>query len=369
MPVVLSVIRGSLVVMIALEDLIARAHPVALPMRVPFRGVQVREVCLFDATSRWSEWAPFLEYEPEEASCWLRHALDFGFGGVSARPVRDRVEVNATIPAVDVRGGGTEVIDQLMRRYPGCSTVKVKVAEKGQELADDVARVNAVRAWFAEVGHSGRGGELPTIRVDANAGWTVDQAVEAAMALTATGPLDYMEQPCATIAELAEVRRQLPRRGLFVRVAADEAIRKSADPLAAVREVVDANACDVAVLKVPPLGGIDTLLDIAHDVADRGVAITVSSALDSAVGMGAGIYAAASLPQLYDDDSMPVAVQPAGLATGGLLAVDVGHREIIDGHMEVTDIVPDAAVLEECALTGKRKDWWIERLRAAYAYL
>ncbi|QFQ03160.1 Chloromuconate cycloisomerase [Corynebacterium urogenitale] len=356
--------------MIELDELIARAHPIALPMRVPFRGVTVREVCLFDATDRWTEWAPFVEYEPQEAARWLRHAVDFGFGGVSAQPVRQRVEVNATIPAVDVRGGdGVAIIDQLMRRYPGCQTVKVKVAEKGQVLADDVARVNAVREWFAEVGHTGQGGERPVVRVDANGGWSVEQALEAATALTASGPLDYLEQPCATIAELAEVRRQLPRRGLFVRVAADEAIRKSDDPKAAVREVVDANACDVAVLKVPPLGGIDTLLDIAHDVADRGVAITISSALDSAVGMGAGIYAAASLPQLYDDDAMPVAIQPAGLATGGLFSTDVGHREIVDGHMEVADIVPDAAVLGECVLTGARKDWWIERLRAAYTYL
>lgn len=355
--------------MIALDELIARAHPIALPMRVPFRGVEVREVCLFDATTRWSEWSPFVEYEPAEAARWLKHAIDFGFGGVKAQPVRDRVEVNATIPAVDVLSKGPEIIDQLMRRYPGCTTVKVKVAEKGQELADDVARVNAVRQWFAEQGHGGRGGEHPTIRVDANGSWTVDQALEAASALTAGGPLDYMEQPCASIAELAEVRRQLPRRGLFVRVAADEAIRKSADPKAAVREVVDAGACDVAVLKVPPLKGVDTLLDIAHDVADLGVAITVSSALDSAVGIGAGIYAAASLPQLHDDDGMPVAIQPAGLATGGLFAADVGHREIVDGHMAVADVVPDPAVLEECALTGERKDWWIQRLKDSYAHL
>lgn len=355
--------------MISLSELQDRAHPVALPLQVPFRGVQVREALLFDATSRWSEWSPFLEYEADEAARWLRHAVDFGCGGVQASPVRDSVEVNATIPAVDMRKDGADVIDALMRRYPGCSTVKVKVAQQGQELADDVARVAAVRAWFAEQGHGGNGGERPMIRVDANGGWTVTEAVEAIEALLAGGPLDYVEQPCASVSELAEVRKNVQRRGLFVRIAADEAIRKSADPHAAVREVVDAGACDVAVLKVPPLQGVDNVLSIAREVAEQGVAVTISSALDTAVGMGAGIYAAACLPQLHDDDGMAVAIQPAGLATGGLFAVDVGQRNIVDGHMKVKDLVPDAAVMEEYALVGERKDWWMNRLANSYALL
>ena len=355
--------------MISLSELQDRAHPVALPLQVPFRGVQVREALLFDATSRWSEWSPFLEYEADEAARWLRHAVDFGFGEVQASPVRDSVEVNATIPAVDVRKEGTDVIDALMRGYPGCSTVKVKVAQKGQELADDVARVAAVRVGFAEQGHGGNGGERPMIRVDANGGWTVAEAVEAIEALLAGGPLDYVEQPCASVSELAEVRKNVQRRGLFVRIAADEAIRKSADPHAAVREVVDAGACDVAVLKVPPLQGVDNVLNIAREVAQLGVAVTISSALDTAVGMGAGLYAAACLPQLHDDDGMAVAIQPAGLATGGLFAVDVGQRNILDGHMKVQDLVPDVAVMEEYALVGERKDWWMNRLANSYALL
>lgn len=362
--------------MVTLDELLERAHPVALPLRVPFRGVQVREALLFDANARWSEWSPFLEYEPAEAARWLRHAIDFGFGDVCARPVRDSVEVNATIPAVDVRGSrrvgsqaGVEVIDRLLRRYPGCNTVKVKVAQKGQELADDVARVQAVRQWFAEIGHGGQGGERPQIRVDANGGWSVEQAIEAIEALVAGGPIDYVEQPCTTVTELAQVRMNVQRRGIFVRIAADEAIRKSDDPHAAVREVVDAGACDVAVLKVPPLQGVDTLMTIAEDVAERGVAITISSALDTAVGIGAGLYAAASLPAREDDDGMAVAIQPAGLATGGLFQVDVARRSIVDGRMDVCDVVPDAAVLEEFAMTGERKDWWLKRLAAAYAEL
>ena len=360
---------GSLVGMIPLADLIDRARPVGLPLQVPFRGVQVREALLFDATSRWSEWSPFLEYEPAEAARWLRHAVDFGFGDVQARPVRDSVEVNATIPAVDVRQDGPGMIDALMRRYPGCTTVKIKVAQKGQELADDVARVRAVRDWFARVGHGGNGGEHANVRVDANGGWSVEEAITAITALRADGPLDYVEQPCASIAELAEVRRTVQSRGLFVRIAADEAIRKSADPHAAVREVAEAGACDVAVLKVPPLQGVDNVLSIAKDVAQLGVAITISSALDTGVGMGAGIYAAACLPEHVDDDGMIATPQAAGLATGGLFAVDVASRQIVDGRMKVEDVVPDPEVLEKYALTGERKQWWLQRLRDSYALL
>ena len=123
----------------------------------------------------------------------------------------------------------------MLARFPGARTAKVKVAEPGQTLADDVARVNAVRAL------------VPTVRVDANGGWSVAEAVEAATALTADGPLEYLEQPCATVPELAELRRRVD-----VPIAADESIRKAADPL----HVVRAGAADIAVLKVAPLGGV-----------------------------------------------------------------------------------------------------------------
>lgn len=337
--------------MVVFEELVERSHFVTLPLRVPFRGVSEREVVLFDAPTRWSEWAPFLEYGPEESARWLRHAIDFGFGQISARPVREEVEVNATIPSVPA---DPELIGQLMERYPGCTTVKVKVADG--PIVDDAARVAAVRQWFTENTDS-----VPSIRLDANGGWTVDETLEAIQRIG--GPLDYVEQPCRTVAELAQVRQHLQRKGLFVRVAADESIRKSDDPLAAVRDVTP--ACDVLVLKVPPLQGVDNLLRIA----EQGRSVTVSSALDTAVGIGAGLYAAACLPALDDDDGMPVAIQPAGLATGGLFAVDVGRREIRDGKMRVCDLAPDRGVMAECAMPGPRKDWWIERMSRAYEVL
>jgi len=225
----------------------------------------------------------------------------------------------------------------VLARFPGTRTAKVKVAEPGQSLADDVARVTAVRAL------------IPTVRVDANGGWSVDEAVAAAEALTADGPLEYLEQPCATVAELAELRRRVD-----VPVAADESIRKAEDPL----RVVRAGAADIAVLKVAPLGGISTMLAIAAQID---LPIVVSSALDSAVGIGVGLTAAGALPTLR---------HACGLGTGGLFVEDVAERVApVDGHLPVGPVVPDPARLAALRAPGDRRDWWIDRIRACYAVL
>lgn len=337
----------------ALADMLDRARVVALPLRTRFRGVDVREAMLFDAPGGWVEWSPFPEYGPEEASRWLRCAVELGWGAPPT-PVVDSVEVNATIPAVDVSADG-EAVARLLERYPGCATVKVKVAEAGQTVADDVARVDAVRAWFSSR-HV-----VPKVRVDANGGWTPAEAVDAIAALTRGGPLDYVEQPCRTVGELAEVRRELSRRGIVARIAADELIRKADDPLAVVR----AGACDVAVVKAAPLGGVGQVVRVAEEIGRLGVPVTVSSALETAVGMGAGLRAAAALPVLCDADGTPVHPNPAGLATGSLFEVDVARRDIVDGRIAVGPVIPDAAVLDECAASGARCDWWFRRLESA----
>jgi O-succinylbenzoate synthase len=221
-----------------------------------------------------------------------------------------------------------------LARFPGARTAKVKVAEPGQSLADDVLRVNAVRAL------------VPTVRVDANGGWTVDEAVSAAKALTADGPLEYMEQPCATVPELAEVRRRVD-----VPIAVDESIRKADDPLRVVRE----GAADIAVLKVAPLGGVRKLLDIAGQIE---IPIVVSSALDSAVGIGHGLLAAATLPSLR---------HACGLGTGGLFVDDiVEHVAPADGYLPVRLAVPDPARLAALAAPADRRQWWIDRVRACH---
>ncbi len=312
------------------EDLLDRLHVLALPMRVRFRGITVRELALIDGPSGWGEFGAFLEYEPAEAAHWLASAIESAYGAwPPAR--RRRIPVNATVPAV-----GPDEVAAVLARFPGASTAKVKVAEPGQTLADDVARVNAVRAV------------IRTVRVDANGGWTQDQAVAAAAALTADGALEYLEQPCRTVPELAEVRRRVD-----VPIAADESIRKASDPLAVVR----AGAADVAVLKVAPLGGIGALLDIAARID---IPVVISSALDSAVGISAGLAAAAALPRLE---------HACGLGTGGLFVADVADLVPVDGHLPVGGIVPDPARLTGLAAPPQRRDWWIDRVRQCYPLL
>ena len=316
----------------ALDDLLERLHVVALPMRVRFRGITVREVALIDGPSGWGEFGAFVEYEPPEAAHWLASGIESAYGAMPVR-LRAAIPVNATVPAI-----GPDQVPEVLARFPGATTAKVKVAEPGQSLADDVARVQAVRAL------------IPTVRVDANGGWTVQQAVEAAQALTADGELEYLEQPCRTVGELAELR------GLIgVPVAADESIRRASDPLAVVR----AKAADIAVLKVAPLGGVQAMLDIAARID---IPVVVSSALDSAVGIAAGLAAAAALPTLD---------YACGLGTGGLFVEDVIDPGLTPagGWLPVGPVVPDPARLAGLAASGDRRDWWVSRVQDCWPWL
>ena len=302
------------------------AHVVAVPLRVPFRGVRVREAVLLRGPEGWGEFAPFVEYDDVEAARWLAAAVEACSVGWPAG-VRDAVPVNATVPAVaaaDVPG--------VLARLPGCTTAKVKVAEAGQSLADDVARVAAVRAVLGPTGR---------VRVDANGGWSLDEARRALVAL-GEYDLEYAEQPCAALADLAALR------GCGVLIAADESVRKAEDPV----RVVLAGAADVVVLKVAPLGGVRAALEVAGAC---GLPVVVSSAIDTSVGIAAGVALAAALPEL------PYA---CGLATTSLMAADV-VRESLDGRggsLPVGAVQPDAELVAALAAPAGRRDWWLRRL-------
>lgn len=323
----------------SLDELTRDAHVVSLPLRNRFRGVEFREALLVEGPNGWTEFSPFVEYEAAEASAWLAAAIDFGWGA-EPRPLRSRVEVNATLPAVDAA-----LVPGILTRYPGCRTIKVKVAEPGQTLADDVARVAAARGF---VGDEGR------IRVDANMNWTVDETLDALRAL-APYDLEYVEQPVRTVPELAAVRSRIADASLGVPVAADESVRKAADPLAVAR----AGAADLLVIKAQPLGGIAAALRI---VEDAGLPVVVSSAIDTSVGLSMGAFLAASVPTLEHD---------CGLGTAAMFAEEITREPLlpVDGGIDVRRIRVDEDLLRRHAADPARRTWWLARVSAAYAAL
>jgi len=317
----------------SLDEVLAGARVVRLPLRTRFRGVTEREALLVEGPRGWTEFSPFVEYGPDEAAAWLAATLDFGWG--AEPPVRaDHVEVNATLPAV-----AAEDVPAVLSRYRGCRTVKVKVAEPGGSLADDVARVAAARRWVGDDG---------AVRVDANAAWTVDAALAAAAAL-APYDLQYLEQPCATVPELAELRRRLDGRVL---VAADESVRRAEDPLAVAR----AGAADLLVVKAQPLGGVTAALRI---VEAAGLPVVVSSAIDTSVGLSMGAHLAAAAPGV---------AYACGLGTAALLAADVTAEPLapVGGSIEVRRIDVDPDLLRRHAVDDGRRSWWLERVRSAW---
>jgi O-succinylbenzoate synthase len=322
-----------------LAEVLDTLSVVQIPMRVRFRGVTVREAALIAGPKGWGEFAPFPEYDDLESSRWLAAAFEAGWVGWPD-PVRRAVPVNATVPAVPVGE-----VASILARYEGCTTVKVKVAELGQRLGDDLDRVAEVRDVM---------GPGARIRVDANGGWTVDEAVDALGRLAAYG-LEYAEQPCATVEDLARLRVALAHNGIDVLVAADESIRKAQDPMRVVRE----EAADVIVVKVAPLGGVRSALAIAQQC---GLPTVVSSALDTSVGIRAGLALAAALPEL------PFA---CGLSTVELLVGDVTDDSLVPaaGSIALRDLTMDRALLERWHAPADREQWWRERLMRCYRLL
>ncbi|NYE36925.1 O-succinylbenzoate synthase [Nocardioides cavernae] len=303
-------------------------HVFSIPLRTRFRGITVREGVLLRGGAGWGEWSPFLEYDDAVSTPWLacaHEAADIGW----PEPLRDRVPVNVTVPATDPEHAHAIVT------AGGCRTAKVKVAERGQVLADDVARVEAVRDALGPDG---------LVRVDANGAWDVDEAVRAIAAIDrAAGGLEYVEQPVMDVEDLAVVRRRVD-----VPIAADESIRRAEDPY----RVRDLEAADVAVLKVQPLGGVRACLRIAEDI---GLPVVVSSAVESSVGIAAGVALAAALPELH---------HACGLATVQLLADDVAASPLlpVDGMLPVGAVEVDAAALERLAAPADRAAHWRDRL-------
>jgi len=306
-----------------LDDLLATLRVITIPTRTNFRGVTCREVALMQGPQGWGEFSPFLEYDDNECAPWLASAIE---AATVARPERFRNEIaiNGTIPELNDK----KEIEDLMRTYSGAKTFKVKV---GGNLTEDVMRVARV---FSNAPKA-------AIRVDVNGLWSVDEALTNLYAYyEEIGPLEYVEQPCATIEELRELKRRIK---IPLRIAADEVIRKATDPF----KVDLTDAADIVMLKVQPLGGIHRSLEIAQH---HGLPVVVSSALESAIGIEYGLELAASIGDLNLD---------CGLATGSLLTRDVAEHKIVDGKIALGQISPQ---LDGLDVSPDRFEWWKNRI-------
>jgi O-succinylbenzoate synthase len=317
----------------SVSSLVAASRVVSIPLRTKFRGITERELLVFEGTNGWSEWAAFPEYSDQEAATWLAAAIEWGFASLP-KLKRQSVKVNAILPAVN-----SQEISKILSRAGKFSTVKIKVAEAGQDLSDNLARILEVQSLYPEA----------KIRLDANGGFDIPTAMELLEKLHFEGiDLEYFEQPVASIAELAEIRLEISKRGFSTPIAADESVRKSSDPLA----VELANAADILVLKSAPLGGIASALEIA---ASSKLAAVSSSAMQSSIGLGAELHFAACLDSAEYD---------AGLGTMNLFAGDLVKDSLkpVDGVLEVRRPEVSSSTLDTLKAEDHRYDWWIARL-------
>jgi O-succinylbenzoate synthase len=299
------------------QQLLDTLRVIALPMKTKFRGISVREVALIKGEYGWAEFSPFLEYDDAEAAPWLASAIE---AATTPKPqlYRSSVAINGTIPALN----DPEALKAIVDSFPGVNTFKVKV---GNNLVEDLARVNAIRQLRPNA----------KVRIDVNGLWSVAQAEEF---LSSVGEVEYVEQPCATLEELRELKAQTS-----VKIVGDEILRKASNPF----DIDLSGAIDFLMLKVQPLGGIKRAQAIAEH---HNLPIVVSSALESAVGINYGLMLAASFKEMNFD---------CGLGTGSLLAADVAHLPIVDGKIEISEFEPQ---LDGLDVAPDRFEWWKNRI-------
>jgi O-succinylbenzoate synthase len=302
----------------------------ALPMRTRFRSIETREIAIFKG-ERWSEFSPFIEHSDQEAAVWLKAALTWANEPLPEL-IRDVIPVNATLPAV-----APAEIKTTLAPFGNFTSVKIKVAEKNTSIEDDLARINALRELYPK----------SKIKLDANGAFSVEQALDLCQRLRQI-EIEYFEQPVSSIEEMKQLREELLRNSLDIKLAADELIRKTDDPYRVAKE----NAADIAVLKAQPLGGVKQALEIA---AQLKMDVVVSSALESSIGLMQGLHLAGSLPELRYD---------CGLATASLLKADVVAKPLTqsNGKIEIRSVEPDQELVKKYEASTERRAWWLARI-------
>lgn len=300
---------------------------VSIPVKANFRGINFREIALFEGSAGWSEFSPFIEYSNKESSTWLKAAIE-GATKEPPKPIRDQVEINATLPNVKV----SEVKD-LLAGFNGCNTIKIKINDFETDQALLIECLKEVpKAKF---------------RLDVNGGWALEEAIANVQSYEkAFGSLiEYIEQPCTDFADLNSLRNSTG-----IKIAVDESIRKYlAGDLTKIKEVAD-----IAIIKWAPTGGIAAALKVIEKI---GLPVVISSALDSSVGISHGLSLAEAVPNLYG---------ACGLGTVCLLEGDVTSNPLmpINGILKNRKVIPDR--IEEFKAESGRQKWWQDRANAVY---
>jgi O-succinylbenzoate synthase len=299
----------------------------AIPLR---DGTAVYEGVLVEGPQGWGEFGPPSDAGDAALVRWLTAATEPGTVGWPD-PVRGRIPIAATVPAVDPSRAHDIAV------AAGCRSATVEV---GTTLADDVARVAAVREALGPDG---------AIRCDAKGRWGVDTAVAAIAELhRVAGDLEFVVQPCRDLADGARVRARVD-----VRIAADASVLDAHEP-------VTRETADVAVVSCGPLGGARRALRVAETT---GLPCVVTSTVQTSIGLMAGLALAGALPEL------PYACELGGRA---LLAGDVVAQSrsltVADGFLPVAPMppAPQPELIDRYAVTDpQRIAWWRDRVRVA----
>ena len=300
---------------------------VSIPVKANFRGIKNREIALFEGPVGWSEFSPFIEYSNKESTTWLKAAIE-GATKEPPKPIRNEVQINATLPNVKV-----SEVKELLAGFEGCSTIKIKINDFETDQALLIECLKEVpKAKF---------------RLDVNGGWTLEEAIANVQSYEkAFGSLiEYIEQPCTDFADLNSLRNNTG-----IKIAVDESIRKYlAGDLTRIKEVAD-----IAIIKWAPTGGISAALEVIEKID---LPVVISSALDSSVGISHGLSLAAAVPNLYG---------ACGLGTVSLLVGDVTSNSLLptNGIIKNHKVTPDR--IEEFKAESGRQKWWQDRANAIY---
>ena len=300
---------------------------VSIPLKNDFRAIKYREIALFQGPEGWSEFSPFLEYGSNESAIWLKAAIEAATKP-APKPIRDLVEVNATLPNVKV-----EEVYSILQRFQGCTTVKIKITDF---LNDHLILQEVLRA-------------IPKakIRLDINGGWQLEEAIANLTNYEQEfpGQIDYVEQPCIDLADIKSLRGRVN-----LKIAVDESIRKFlGSDLTKIKEVAD-----IAIIKWAPSGGTNAAIEIIEKIK---LPVVISSAIESSVGISHGVALASVVPNLYG---------ACGLGTVALLEGDVTSKPLIaeDGFIKHRKITPD--LIEQFKAEPARQIWWQDRVNEVF---